>query len=208
MPHSQDERRTVHLGVLHVETLPEDVFSEFITEVNRDGIELVVEAYEPQVYGGLEWLLPTAAAVYISKAYFDGFLGEMGKDHYVLLKKGLGTLWAKLLGPDAPCPVLISSVGKTSKQQPYSLTYSIVAEATGGYRFKLLFPKDLGEEDYDKTLAMFLDFLSEFHSRGPTEEMKERLMSTRPVGKTILLVYDLSMKDIRAVDPLAERDEA
>ncbi len=129
----------MHVGILHVDSLPESLFSDFLAEVEHDSLQVDVESYEQQVYGGIEWLLPTAAAVYITKSYFDGFLGEMGKDHYTLLKKGLGTLWGKLLGPDAPRFSVIATPGKVSNDRPYSLVYSIVAEAAGGYRFKLLF---------------------------------------------------------------------
>jgi hypothetical protein len=205
MPHRQDSGPSVHIGVLYVKTLPEDLFSDFLADVEHEGLEVVSESYEQQVYGGIEWVLPTAAAVYISKAYFDGFLGEMGKDHYSLLKKGLSTLSGKLLGPVAPRPVVISSPGKTAKEQPYSLTYSIVAEAGGGYRFKLLFPNDLTGEEYEATLSGFLDFLAEFHARGLPDAIRQRFESTRAVGKTILLVYDLDLNDIRPIDPLAER---
>jgi hypothetical protein len=195
----------VHIGVLYVESLPDALFSDFVSEVQHDGLEVVSESYEQQVYGGIDWLLPTAAAVYISKAYFDGFLGEMGKDHYALLKKGLSGLSRKLLGPTAPRAVVVSSPGKAAKEQPYSLTYSIVAEAGGGYRFKLLFPNDLTEQEYEATLSGFLDFLADFHTRGLPDALRQRLESTRAVGKTILLVYDLDLKDIRPIDPLAGR---
>ena len=61
MPHIQDPGRPVHIGVLYVETLPEDLFSDFLSEVQHEGLEVVSESYEQKVYSGMEWLLPTAA---------------------------------------------------------------------------------------------------------------------------------------------------
>jgi hypothetical protein len=205
MPHSPMSTRTTHLAVLHVDTLSESLFADFLSEVEREGLQIEVESYEQQVYGGIEWLLPTVAAVYISKAYFDGFLGEMGKDHYALLKKGLRSLWGKLLGPGAPRFAVISTPGKVSKEQPYSLVYSVVADAAAGCRFKLLFPRGLSQGEYNETLTAFLDFLRAFHRQQMTEAQKERFESTRVVGKTILLVYDATLRDIRPLDPLPKR---
>ena len=76
---------------------------------------------------------------------------------------------------------------------------------TLGYRFKLLFPRDLSEGEYDQSLTAFLDFLRAFHAQDMTAAQRSRLESTRTVGKTILLVYDVSLQDVRPLDPLPKR---
>src|SRR5471032_377269 len=58
------------------------------------------ESNGPQA--GLEWLMPTAVIFFIGKAYFDGILKEVGKDHYGLLKKGVKSLYERMVGPKAP----------------------------------------------------------------------------------------------------------
>ena len=67
--------------------------------------------------------------LFIGKAYFDGFLKEMGKDHYASLKAGLKSLYSRLLGPGAPQTVVVSAGGKPSTDQPYSVLFSIFGEA-------------------------------------------------------------------------------
>jgi hypothetical protein len=197
--------RPPHLAVVHVDWLPADAFGDFVESVSHQDLELLVQSRENEVYAGVEWLLPTAAFVYISKSYFDGFLKEMGKDHYALLKNGLKALWGKMLGPKAPKPTVISSPGKVSKDQPYSLLYSIMAETGEGHRFKLLLPRDMTQEEYEKTVDGFLDFLEKFHSRNLDASTVEQLASTRVVGNVIPLVYDTSRQAIRTLDPLAGR---
>lgn len=194
-----------HLAVVHVDWLPAEDFDGLIDDVSHDGLELLVQSRENEVYAGIDWLLPTAAAIYISKSYFDGFLKEMGKDHYGLLKKGLKALWGKMLGPRAPKPTVVASPGKISKDQPYSLVYSIVAEVGDGRRFKLLLPRDIDQEEYEKTIDGFLDFLEKFHARNLDAPTMEQIGSTRVVGSVIPLVYDTSRHGVRALDPLADR---
>jgi hypothetical protein len=92
------------------------------------------------------------------ESYFDGFLEEMGKDHYSPLKKGLMSLGSKLLGKSTPEVVTIGSPGKVSATRLYSLNYSIIAEAEDGQRFKLLLQQNASEQQYEKILENFLEF--------------------------------------------------
>lgn len=202
MSHSPDSSRAPDLAVLHVTSLQESLFDGLRAAAAGENMHFVIQSREPEPYAGLEWLLPTAAFIYIGKSYFDGMLKEMGKEHYVLLKAGLKTLWAKLLGPAAPKMTVVSTEGKTSTNQPYSLVYSIIADAAEGHKFKLLFPQDITEEEYEKTVTAFLDFLRRFHQRCLDQAEVERLKDTRAVGRTMLLVYDGELNALRPLDPL------
>jgi hypothetical protein len=77
------------VALIYSDVLPEAPFDEFAQLVRSSGLDLKVASAEqrgPQA--GIEWLLPTAAILYLGKSYFDGFLKEMGKDHYNALKRG------------------------------------------------------------------------------------------------------------------------
>lgn len=194
--------RSPHLAIVYVDWMEEDLFHDLVENVVDERLELLVESRESEVYASVEWLLPTAAVIYISKSYFDGFLKEMGKDHYALLKKGVKALWAKMLGPKAPELDVVSSPGKVSREQPYSLVYSIMAETGQGSRFKLLFPRGLSESEYEHTVDAFLDFLAKFHSQELDAATQNELKSARVVGGTLLLVYDSALNSIRTLDPI------
>lgn len=200
MSHSPNARPDVALS--YVDFLPASLFDEFRDAVSDDDLQLVIAPRENTPYAGIEWLLPTAVVVFITHSYFDGIFKEMGKDHYSLLKRGLRSLWAKLLAPSAPKLAVVSTPGKRDKDQPYSLIYSIVAEAAPGLKFKLLFPSDISENDYDETLTAFLQFLKDFHSGKLEDEMVERLENGRVVGSTLLLVYEKSERSLRTLDPM------
>jgi len=91
-----------HIGISYLAGTPDDAVSEFVTTVERPGLELRVQHQEPTPRASMEWLAATAVVVYLAKPYFDGFLSEMGKDHYNALKRGLVALGKRLLSRSAP----------------------------------------------------------------------------------------------------------
>ena len=102
-----------HLAVSYIEKFPPERFVRFSSDVEAPSLNILIESRpEPGPFAALEWLIPTAVIVYIAKSYFESFLKEMGKDHYVLLKKGLRNLGASLLGNNAPQIRLIGTAGK------------------------------------------------------------------------------------------------
>lgn len=195
-----------HLAIIHVDSIPPDVFAEFKDTVSAEGLKLRIDSREGGgVYATLEWLLPTAVIAYISKPYFDGFLTEMGKDHYNLLKLGLKKLRHKVFGESAPNMVLVGSKGKISNEQPYSLVFSVVAEAEPHLSFKLLIQKDASEQEYEVILEAFLNFLTAFHSRSLDDVTIERFQQSKVVGSTLLFAFNRETKTLETLDPIPKR---
>jgi hypothetical protein len=192
--------------IVHIDSIPEEVFSEFVRTIATERLKLDIESRENgEIYAGLEWLIPTAVIIYIGKSYFDGFLKEMGKDHYNLLKAGFVTLREKLLGPAAPQMAVVSSAGKTSPNQPYSLVYSIMAEGNGSLRFKLLIQREVSEREYDEILNAFLGFLEAYHSHAPAADFAANLEVPRASGGIVLLAFNLETKTLEAIDPIPRK---
>lgn len=205
LPHRSHMDRP-HLAIVHVDSIPSDVFAEFRDTVATEGLELRIGSRENGgAFAALEWLLPTAVIAYISKPYFDGFLKEMGKDHYGLLKLGFQKLRSRVFGESAPNMVLVGSKGKISNEQPYSLVFSVIAEAEPCLTFKLLIQKDASEQEYALILEAFLNFLATFHSGALDEQMIERLQSSRVVGGTLLFAFNLETKTLETLDPIPKR---
>lgn len=211
MPHRCPSMRPPQLVVFHTTSIPKEVFAEFEKLVAAENLDLRIESREENgPFAGIEWLIPTAVIVYISKSYFDGFLKEMGKDHYALLKAGLKTLRTKLLGSEAPKVTIISTKGKSSSDQRYSLHYSILAEGNGGLRFKLLLQREVTADEYEEIIASFLAFLQAYHSGNLDPGSMERMKQVRVIGRTLLLAFNRESKSIEPIDPLQSRrgDEA
>ncbi|RQO62858.1 hypothetical protein DBV14_03550 [Variovorax sp. KBW07] len=184
----------------------ESDFEQLRRLLASDGTEIEFEQRnEGGPYAGLEWLLPTAVILFIGKAYIDGFVKEIGKDHYALLKQGLKSLYARLVGPRAPALTIVSTAGKSGAKSPYSLLFSLLAEAPDGLCFKLLIKASATEAEYDATVNAFIAFLDAFHNKALPAEVVQELQAVRVVGKTLLLAYDPIRGRVVAVDPIAER---
>ncbi len=193
-----------HLVLLHADNYPADYVADFTNTVRADGLELSVQSRPSgMVFAAIEWLMPTAIVAYLAKPYFESFLKEMGKDHYGLVKEGLKKIYARVAGPKAPEVSLVSTAGKVKKEQPYSLFFSVIFEGPDGSRFKLLIPRPVTEIEYGLAINAFLDFADRLHSKELDEQFAMALKAIPNPGRTLLVVYDVSAKQIKPIDPLA-----
>jgi hypothetical protein len=195
------------IAISYTQQVPVSVFAEFNRLLSSGGVHVESEERDGDgPYAGLEWLVPTVVIIFLGKAYFDGFLKEMGKDHYALLKQGLKSLYARLVGPEAPKVTVLSTAGKASGAQKYSLLFSLLAEAEDGLRFKLLIQSAASEAEYEAAVNAFIAFLDAFHRRQLSAEVVNELRNTKVSGKTVLLAYKPELGRVSPIDPLAGRE--
>jgi hypothetical protein len=185
--------------------LQEEALQPFIDAVSAPGLALVIEPRPPcGPFAGIQWLLPTAVIVWFGKSYFEGFLKEAGKDHYVRIKRGLGTLWPLFFGENRV--VRMTAVGTPGKIRPddakYSLGISILAEAGSGLHFKLLFPDDISAEGFNIATARFLHFLERYYGGDLDVATELHPGAAHAVGRTILATYDAEQGFFRFLDPI------
>ena len=189
------------IGISYKEHLPIELFSEFKDSINNDGLNILIEPQPDNgPYACPEWFMVTAVAVYIAKSYFDGFLNEAGKDHYKILKTNLSGLTNNVMARPKIEPVLIGTKGKVSLNNPFTLAFSIYAQANDGTSFKLLLPKPSNDIDYTEIIYAFLDFLNDYHNGVKVLETTGFNTNTRPPSNTILLHMNAKTKQIEWVD--------
>lgn len=163
--HKEETMSKPDIALIYEESLPEDLFQDFKEGLSNDKIKVSVESRPPSgPQACLEWFIFPLVAAYISKPYFEAFFGEMGKDHYAILKKKLSETTTKVMSQPKIEPVLYGTKGKISKDNPYTLAFAIYAEANDNRRFKLLIPKPTDGNNYNEIIEIFLEFLSEYHS--------------------------------------------
>jgi hypothetical protein len=199
----------LHIGIGYRDTVPEEIIDQLTRTIAHEKLDLRVEAAPAdEVVAALEWLLPTAVVIFLGKAYFDAFLKEAGKDHYHLLKAGVASLWRAFFGQERALRVrILAAAGKVPDADPYSLAFSIVAEAEGGYRFKLLLEDSIDEHTFSAVTARFLDFLNAYHAAAGQVPLLEGIRDVRVVGRTILVAYDKEQGVFRVVDPVPPREK-
>jgi hypothetical protein len=203
------ESERPHIVVSYIENIPIEIPRGILDAVQHPDLKLVenpIEGFRP--FATVEWLLPTAVAVFVTKAYFDAFLKEMGKDHYNLLKKGILSVWNRLFRKDSePRMVLIGTEGKT-KSTKYSLAFSVWSELNTEYNVKFLFEDRQTEDQFEKNVSLILQFLKTLHSG--EGDMKNYLImeeDVRHVGRTVLIAFDKESQKLRMVSPIPDTKE-
>lgn len=189
------------IALIYQDHLSSDLFNEFKEAFSDDELEFVIES-EPDhgPYACPEWFITTAVVVFLSRSYFDGFLKEAGKDHYQALKGRLSNLTNKVMSKPKIEPVLMGTEGKLSSNNPYSLAFSIYAEANDGNSFKLMLPKPYDTDDYTEIIYKFLEFLNNYHSGISSIECDEIRKSAIPQSKLIFVHMNNETKQIEWLD--------
>ncbi len=196
----------LHIGVLHENQISGLVFQEFEDSIRAPGLIFARETRPSgAAFAGVEWLMPTVALAYVAKPYFESFLKEMGKDHYDLLKLGFSKLYERFAGPRAPDVQIVATQGKSSKEQPYSLFFSIVAEAPDGVRLKLLIPRPIEQTEYEIAISKFLDLVQSTYSGEMAKDIAQTFKNAPITSGTILVTYEVAEGKLVPVDPFPER---
>lgn len=195
------------VGLMYIESFEDPSFADFGRDLAAEGLDVRVESRpDPGAYAGVEWLLPTAVVVFLGRSYFDSFLKEAGKDHYILLKKALQKVSAKFFGKDAPRGKIVFTKGKAEHEIPrYSISYSLVAQVGDGLRVKLLLQNEFDADLCNEAQIAFLDFLSSVYDRTLDIDSIKGLAQAVPISHTLLLAYNSTDRSLEVIDPLAGR---
>jgi hypothetical protein len=190
------------VALVYSDALPEAPFDEFAKLVSSPGLDLKVASSEqrgPQA--GIEWLLPTAAILYLGKSYFDGFLKEMGKDHYNALKRGAERLWASLVAPDREIVVhVFSTRGKVNPTDTVSRIFSIYSDTPDGGRIKFLFEDGLEREEFMRAFQATLDALEDYHTGNPRSLIRHGIVNANIPRHTYLLRFNRDTEKLEMID--------
>ena len=199
--------RDAHLVVVHHERVPSNILDQFCSDIEADSLELRREIQPPKgFHAGLETLLLPAVALLLLKPYFDGFLQEAGKDHYVALKKALKTIWFHFFGKSDPVRMLRVTADGV-KEAEHSLTFAIYAEIDDGRRVKLLFPAECSEDEYDAAIGAFLELLAVYHLSARGTPARSSLDEEKDYWNHILVEFDRNTGSLRILDPIAHSKE-
>ncbi|MFA7263013.1 MAG: hypothetical protein WC068_08330 [Caulobacter sp.] len=192
--------RTPDIGLVCEDKVPETWMQEFQAAVASDQLDLLIERrISTKAFAAIEWLMPTAAVLFVAKSYFDGFLGEMGKDHYAALKAGIKRLCEHFAKVKV---TLIGTAGKVAADQPYSMLFSIYFDPNEKGVFKFLVPVDVPQEELDIAIDAFLDFLADYYAGTLDPDVERRLGEAPDLGRTKLVAFNPATGRI---DPLNAR---
>jgi len=192
--------RMPDIGLVCEDKVPEPWMQEFQAAVASDGLDLLCEGgIWTKASAATEWLRPTAASRFVAKSYFDGFLGEMGKDHYAALKAGIKQLCEHFAKVKV---TLVGTAGKVAADKPYSMLFSIYFDPSEEGVFKFLVPVDVPQSEIDIAIDAFLGFLSDYYDGTLDPDVERRLREAPNLGRTKLVAFNPATGRI---DPLNAR---
>lgn len=198
------ENKLPQLLFSYEENLSYGCFEEFISSIEKDKLKLVVEPRPPmEAMTSIKWLMPTAAVFFVAGSYFDGFLKEMGKDHYNLLKDSSSSLWEQFLAPEKkPNTTFLGTPGKLKENDVYSSLFSIMSELDRTHKIKFLFKDTYSKEEFSKAFAAYIEFLHELSKGVIDSSVLEQINKIQNLGATILISYDEGTGSLVVVDPV------
>jgi len=151
------------------------------------------------MFAGIELLMPTAVAIYITHQYFGSMISELGKDHYQVLKRAAKSLYGKIGQIKVS---LQGTPGKLAPSQSYSLAFSITASLNANISIKFLIQQGISDAMADQAIEAFFEFIDSVVDGSVSPELVERISATRIVSHTLLIAYDFDQQTVIGVDPM------
>ncbi len=201
----------LHIALVYQEPIiPSEVVSEFENDIRAPRLNVKVEPVPMMgARAGVEWFLPTVIVAYIAKPYFESFLSEMGKDHYVIAKRALVNLQKRIMAKFGDRLTAYSSSGKIHPEsRKFSPVFSIEAQSTAGYRFKLLIQTNIKPDHFNKAVEAFLPFVAGNQRFEELVSQASQLPGYKTMHSVILVCYSEESGQLEIVNPFPDRSKS
>lgn len=168
-----------------------------IKDLEDAGLACAVEHQDlgPQAF--VEWLFPTAVLIWVGEKYFGAMLSEAGKDHYQVLKRGLGKLYDKAVGKGAAViRRLRRQDGSLVADVYFSGNLSFAYASPEGWTVKLLFPLDVSASQYERACVEFAGLIAD-HARDRSRSMLEAEIQAVAEEKASILPEEITPAHMR-----------
>ena len=198
-----DNNKTPDIVLTYPSEFPSEIIEREILNIQSDKLNLKILKENHDPFCAFEWVIPTAFGVYILKPYFDSFLSEAGKDHYIILKSGLKKIIEKAKFIKARLISASQSSEKLSKDYNQSVVISLIIETKNGREIKLLFDNDLDKSDWDGAIDQLLDFVIENYESHPNDQLTSLLADkSKKIYESIYVIIDPNTKKIEFQDEM------
>ncbi len=169
-----------------------DAYADAVAGFESAGLPVLVEQRDQEFFASLQFLIPTAIAVYVLKPYTDKFLGKLAEDNYESCKAGLKFLWARFAAKDRKLrSVLIASSEGKVTDRTLSADISFLAKTADGQAFRLSFPQNASEEEFQNAVHRFYGLMVRHDLAPESSPLKARTsLEGRAAGQRILTAVE------------------
>ena len=167
------------------------------------GLYLVNNEHGISPFACMEWAIPSIIFAFISKSYFDGFLGEMGSDHYRIFKKWTYKQNKKFKEITTKTITASNSTHKIANLNSPNNFFALYFQTPQGITLKVFMPQTESDENDIIALSELLDNLKKIYTKpkskfaqkinGLTDKVYEELYAVFNVEKEEWEFYTTSM---------------
>lgn len=184
----------VQVGISYLDSfVPNYIINDLQEEIEKINVKYEFRPEQIRIHASSEWAIPGIIAAYILQPYFESFLSEMGKDHYVAMKNWLKRLVRygrnvqdQTIGSDANTP----QAAKDSQSKGISINMF----TNDHFDIKLLFDMELSDEDWERGIDSIMELLVK-HYRQEDNLLSHFLDSQRLRGGTIFAILNRETKE-------------
>lgn len=128
-----------------------------INLLESDKLNIDKQEHGVSAFASLEWAIPSIIFAYFTKPYFDGFLNEMGAEHYQKVQTWLLLLNKKFKAETAVRMSKSKSNEKIKESNSPNNFFSIYLTTPKGIHMKVFMPNCELEKEDVKALSTLLD---------------------------------------------------
>lgn len=158
-------------------------------------LHLESHEHEPRAYASLEWIIPSFIAVYITKAYFEGFLNEMGADHYKQLKKWVQKQNIRFKKQITYKVTATNATKKIQSSDSTSNYFAIYLMTPLGNYIKVFMPRCLTDEEDIEAISSLLDNFVMLYSEPQSDYSRKIQLLNDKVYENLYAVYNTKMSE-------------
>lgn len=153
---------------------------------------LILENHEHDIlpYACMEWAIPSFIFAFIAKSYFDGFLGEMGSDHYTVFKEWVIKQNRKFKEIITNTITASKSTQKLDKAKSPSNFFALYFQTPQGNRLKVFMPETESDKNDVKALSALLDNLLKMYTKPKSKFARKINDLTDKVYEELYAVYN------------------
>lgn len=186
------------LVFVYPDNFPNEIIQKEKDAVATNNLNLKIQKVEKDIFMAFEWVVPTVFGIYILKPYFDSFLKEAGKDHYLLLKNGMKRMIEKGKLIKGHFVTASQSSDKLSNSYSQSIVVSIELQTKANKHLKLLFDNSLDMADWEDAIDQLLDMVVENYESYPNDTLSKRLAEA--IDDSRGTIYGVINPDTKKVD--------
>jgi len=189
--------------------VPDGYLDDFRKSFDGDDVRLSEQELEPAAFNAMEWVIPTAVAVYIANPFIDAIIKRAADDFgdavYPRIKKAVINLAKKLYVRERLPLVMVTSQGPKDDSSDV-IQFSIYSETTTKRRIKFVFTKTYAEQQYEQCVEQVFGILTEHHGSVDGSDSLSQQIAQLPENRQdrIFLVYDDHTETWSVRDPIQE----